>query len=153
MNTNATVESYRAGMVQVTEAVFETMLKTGVTVLDEPGETPASPMTAAIFYAGQWKGALVLECSEPQARAWSSRLMDIAEPTAEDARDGLGELTNVLAGNLKPLLPPGVGISTPSVVQGSDYSLHVFRGQWVERVAFADEQGPFRVMFAKVDPD
>jgi hypothetical protein len=37
--------------------------------------------------------------------------MDVPLPVAaEDARDSLGELCNVLAGNLKPLLPQGVGL-------------------------------------------
>lgn len=147
-----TAESARAGMIQVTESVFETLLNTAVNRLDTPVEAFAPALTAAIFYAGAWQGALLVECSEEQARAWTSQLMGIPEPSPEDARDGLGELANVLAGNLKPLLPPGVGISTPSVVEGSDYSLHVFKAHQVEQVYFAGEQGPLRITFAKADP-
>jgi chemotaxis protein CheX len=153
MIPETTAETYRSGMILVTERVFETLLNMAVRVIDAPEETLHSPLTAAIFYAGTWKGALILECSEQQARAWSSLIMDIREPSAEDVRDGLGELANVLAGNLKPLLPPGVGISTPSVVNGTDYNMHVLRRQFAERVEFADERGPFRVTFAKADPE
>jgi len=139
-------------MVQVTQSVFETMLNLPVSVLEAGSGIPNSPLTGAIFYAGAWQGALLVECSEQQARAWSSRLMSIEQPSEEDARDGLGELTNVLAGNLKPLLTPGVSISTPSVVRGSDYSFDVLRGHSMERVEFSEEHGHFRVTFAKVGP-
>ena len=91
---------------------------------DRRGSNEHYELTGAVYYAGAWKGALLLECSLAQAIAWGSRLMDASAPVAaEDARDSLGELCNVLAGNLKPLLPPGVGLSTPSVVKGADYSL------------------------------
>lgn len=152
MSSESIPDACRSGMVQVTQSVFETLLNLPVSVLETGSGIPNSPLTGAIFYAGAWQGALLLECSEQQARAWSSRLMSIEQPTEEDARDGLGELTNVLAGNLKPLLAPGVSISTPSVVRGSDYSLHVLRGHRTERVEFSEEHGPFRVTFAKVDP-
>jgi CheY-specific phosphatase CheX len=152
-NQETLVESYRDGMVHVTATVFETMLSTAVTVLDSPWNPPVPALTGAIFYAGLWKGALLVECSEQQARAWSSHIMAIPVPTDDDARDGLGELTNVLAGNFKPLLPHGVSISIPSVVAGSDYSLHVFRGHSVEQVVFADTHGPFRVTFARADEE
>ena len=120
MTSQSTTESYRAGMIQVTETVFDTLLNASVTVLDAPSGVPAYALTAAIYYAGLWQGALLIECSEQQARAWSSHIMDLPDPTSEDARDGLGELANVLAGNLKPLLPQGVSISIPSVVAGRD---------------------------------
>lgn len=85
-------------------------------------------LTAAVYYAGAWKRALLLECSLEQAMEWGSRLMELPAPVAvKDARDGLGELCNVIAGNLKPLLPPGVGLSTPSVVRSAGYSLRVKR--------------------------
>ena len=108
---------------------------------------PAAALTGAIFYAGAWKGVLLLECSEDQARDWTSRLMGVPDPTPDDARDGLGEVTNVLAGNLKRLLAPGVGISTPTVIAGSDYGFHISREGRTERVAFTDDQGTFQVTF------
>ena len=156
MTSPFTTESYRAGVIQVTDTVFQTLLNASVSVLEAeegtPVGTPAFALTAAIYYAGLWQGALLIECSEPQARAWSSHIMDLPDPSSEDARDGLGELANVLAGNLKPLLPPGVSISIPSVVAGSDYIVHVLRDHALDRVVFADERGPFRVTFARVDP-
>jgi hypothetical protein len=56
----------------------------------------------------------------------------------------------MMAGNLKPLLPPGVGVSIPSVVQGSDYSLRICGGNLFETVQFADALGTFRITLVEV---
>lgn len=72
--------------------------------------------------------------------------MSLSPPVSlDDARDGLGEMTNVIAGNLKPVLPPGVGLSIPSVVQGSDYSLRIWGGNLFETLCFDGGSGPFRI--------
>ena len=72
--------------------------------------------------------------------------MSLTAPvTLDDTLDSLGEIVNVLAGNLKPLLPAGVGLSIPSVVQGSDYSFRICGGNLCEKLCFVDESGPFRI--------
>ena len=139
-------ESYRPGILQITEAVFDTMLGIAVRGAEgRPGDERYE-LTAAVYYAGAWKGAVLLECSLEQAMDWGSRLMGLPAPIApEDARDSLGELCNILAGNLKPLLPPGVGLSTPSVVKGADYTLRICGDSLCERLYFRDPAGDFRV--------
>ncbi len=147
---NFPIEGYLPGLIQITESVFETMLGSAVTRLEQAEIALEVPLTAAVYYAGAWKGAVLLECSGRQATVWSGHLMDQTEPSPADARDGLGEVANMLAGNLKPLLPPGVGISIPSVVEGSDYSLRVCGGNLTQQIVFADALGPFRVTLVKV---
>lgn len=137
---------YRSSIEEVTESVYATMLGCGVTRTEEPWQEQSAGFTAAVHYAGSWQGALLLECSAGQADRWAARLMSLVPPIAlDDARDSLGEIVNVLAGNLKPLLPGGVGLSIPSVVQGSDYSFRICGGNLCEILYFADESGPFRV--------
>lgn len=138
-------ESYRPGISQITEAVFSTMLELPIHPTDTRPGHERYELTAAVYYAGAWKGAVLLECSLEQAMDWGSRLMGLPAPAPEDVRDSLGELCNVLAGNLKPLLPPGAGLSTPSVVKGGDYSLRICGDTFCERLHFADPAGDFRV--------
>jgi chemotaxis protein CheX len=146
MTATITNESYGQGISQITEAVFTTMLELPIRATDPRLGDERYELTAAVYYAGAWKGAVLLECSLAQAMDWGSRLMDIPAPVAsEDARDSLGELCNVLAGNLKPLLPHGVGLSTPSVVRGADYTLRVCGDTLCKRLHFADPTGDFRV--------
>jgi chemotaxis protein CheX len=138
-------ENYRLGISQIAEAVFSTMLDLPIRAAQPPVDQRYE-LTAAVYYAGAWKGAVLLECSLGQALDWGSRLMQLPAPVApEDARDSLGELCNVLAGNLKPLLPHGVGLSTPSVVRGADYTLRICGDTLCERLYFADPAGDFRV--------
>jgi chemotaxis protein CheX len=146
MTANLSNESYRPGITQITEAVFSTMLDLSIVPSNSEPASERYELTAAVYYAGAWQGALLLECSMEQAMEWGSRLMELPSPIAvEDARDSIAELCNVLAGNLKPLLPPGVGLSTPSVVKGADYSLRVRGDTLCERLYFGDPAGDFRV--------
>ena len=146
MTANLSDESYRPGISQITEAVFSTMLELPIDATDARPGDGRYELTAAVYYSGEWKGALLLECSLEQAKDWGSRLMQLAGPVGpDDARDSLGELCNILAGNLKPLLPRGVGLSTPSVVKGADYTLRVCGDTLCVRLHFADRAGDFRV--------
>ena len=78
--------------------------------------------------------------------------MSIEPPTSvnDDVRDTLGELANMIAGNLKALLPFGVAISMPSVVEGSDYSLRICGGNQASRLTFSSELGEFRVTLVEL---
>jgi CheY-specific phosphatase CheX len=149
-----TLETYRDGISQVAVAVYETMLDVCLRAAAPPCAPAPNSFTAAVYYAGTWKGAMLLECSREQAMDWAARLMSIQPPISpDDTRDGLGELTNVLAGNLKPLLPPGVGLSIPCVVEGSDYSLRICGGNLSESLYFEDQFGSFRITLVEVIAD
>ena len=47
------------------------------------------------------------------------------QPDLDEVRDALGELANMLGGNVKALLPAPSRISLPAVAVGSDYELSV----------------------------
>jgi CheY-specific phosphatase CheX len=136
----------RAEIVRIVQTVYETMLGSAVSPAPDADLNHLSPLTAAVHYVGAWKGALIVECSGTQASRWAERLMPLQPPaSAEDARDGLSELSNVIAGNLKPLLPPGVSLSMPSVVEGTNHKLHLPASGEHEAITLADEFGRFRI--------
>jgi chemotaxis protein CheX len=96
-----------------------------------------------------------LECDRGQACHFTHRLMAVPLPQEvnDDVRDTMGELANMLGGNLKSVLPRGVVLSMPSVVEGSDYSLRVCGGHAVvERVAYRSPAGVFWVTLVEL-PD
>jgi len=152
MKTAFPIACYRSGIADATIAVFQTMLGLGVEEVAHAPERAAFGFTAAIYYAGEWKGALLIECTAGRAVDWTARQLGIPREAAlaDDVRDALGEVANVLAGNLKPLLPRGVGLSMPSVVEGSDYALYLCGGNLFERLDFSDGHSPFRVTFVEV---
>jgi len=132
---------------QVVGSVFSTM--TGLDPAPAADQTevpaPASLMTAAVYLGGEWRGAVFVHCLPFQARAFAGRFLDMPVPETvdNDVRDVMGELANMIAGNLKCTLCPGIRISPPSVVEGSSYSMHLCGGRVVYRSGFETDQGPF----------
>jgi chemotaxis protein CheX len=61
-------------------------------------------------------------------------------------RDVLGELTNMIGGNLKCVLTRGIKLSMPAVVDGSDYALRICGAEIRQRLAFQCAEGQFWVM-------
>jgi chemotaxis protein CheX len=72
-------------------------------------------VTAWVGFSGGFAGVLTATFSEPLARALTRILMQqsFAESSREDVCDTIGELVNIVAGNLKGLLPAGCQLSLP----------------------------------------
>lgn len=85
---------------------------------------PADPararfdVMAAVSITGSWHGHVVFACTEKAARnaAGAFLAMDAAEVGEEDLVDVLGELANIVGGNVKSMLPAGCFVSLPHVV-------------------------------------
>ncbi len=139
---------------RIVHDVFAEMLRLDVSptedVLAAPG--PEGILSAAVYFAGPWRGGAILECLAHQAEDFAQRLLpEGIELTRDDVRDSLGEIINMVAGNFKAVLPDGSAISMPSVVEGSDYTLRVCGGRIVTCVAMRCEVGAFRVLIAETE--
>jgi chemotaxis protein CheX len=134
-------------LAQIVESVLATML--GLQVHE--GGTPWFPnverLTAVLHMAGDWNGAVLLECDRRQACQFASRLLSMDPPESVDdvVRDVLGELVNMIGGNMKCVLTRGIQLSMPSVVDGSDYCLRVCGAMVRERLTFQCAEGPIWV--------
>jgi len=108
-----------------------------------PATPAADSITASVQFAGTWKGAVLLQCGLDEALAFTRRLMPETQATVFDAdvRDSLGELVNMVGGNLKSTLPPGVALGIPTVVEGTDFALHMCGGNESASYAFSGEAG------------
>ncbi len=151
MSPQSSLAVYRENLATIVQSVFETMMNLAVAVNGDssPGSRApaAESVTAAVHFVGAWRGAALLECGLPVACRFASRFMGIDPPAAmnDDVRDVVGELANMVAGNLKSLLPKGVDLSMPAVVEGSDYTHCVCGLTAAERLSFSSESGPFRI--------
>ena len=130
---------------QIVEAVFANMLSLEVSKCGTPWFPGGDRLTSALHLAGDWNGAVLLECNRRQACRFAGRFLSIDPPEAVDdvVRDVLGELANMIGGNLKPVLTPGIRLSMPSVVDGCDYSLRVCGAKIQQRLAFQSAEGLF----------
>ncbi len=88
-------------------------------------EAEESLMTGTVQISGGFAGAVHLICGRSVVRAAAARMFSVpeAELTDEDLRDALGELTNMVGGNVKTLLPGSEFISLPTVIEGSNYGV------------------------------
>jgi CheY-specific phosphatase CheX len=72
-------------------------------------------LVGSIRYKGEWSGSLSVEFGLFEAVALAHRLLGPDADATSLASDLMGELANVIAGNLKPILPRGADTDVPSV--------------------------------------
>lgn len=154
MEPTAEVTDYGPIVDQIVGHVFQTMMELEVKAVDAPFSAAGEQITAAISLAGTWKGAVLVQCGLKEAFLFTSRMVGIDPPTAlnDDVRDALGELANMVGGNLKSVLPAGVGLSLPTVVWGNDYTMQICRAGKAHRWAFEGPEVKFAVTLVEV-PD
>jgi chemotaxis protein CheX len=149
------IDTYLEGLERIAHDIFETMLGVEVEAAGQQWQPARDRLTGAVYLAGAWRGAVLLECDRAQACDFTNRLMAVPLPddVDDDVRDTMGELANMIGGNLKSVLPRGVVLSMPSVVEGGDYSLRVCGGNAiVERVACRSPAGVFWITLVEI-PD
>jgi chemotaxis protein CheX len=141
-------------LAQTVESVFLNMMNLEVS----PGETPWNPshdqLTSAVHLSGIWNGALLFECDQRQACRFAGRFLSMDPPDTvnDDVRDVLGELANMIGGNMKSAVASGLSLSMPSVTDGSDYGLRVCGSEIQDRLGFECAEGPFWVTLLHVAP-
>ncbi|HEY5049299.1 MAG TPA: chemotaxis protein CheX [Acidothermaceae bacterium] len=85
-----------------------------------PGDMPADRITGCVYLSGAYTGSIMLQCSPPAARDAAAALFSMAPAAVTQAEvvDALGEIANMVGGNVKSMLPGPSTLSLPSVVQG-----------------------------------
>jgi chemotaxis protein CheX len=152
MEPTSEVTDFGPVVNQIVEHVFQTMMGMDVKAVEVPFPPAGELITAAISLAGTWKGAVLVECGLNEAFLFTSRMIGIDLPTSlnDDVRDALGELANMVGGNLKSVLPGGVGLSLPTVVWGQDYTMQICRAGKSRRWIFQCPEATFAVELIEV---
>jgi chemotaxis protein CheX len=78
--------------------------------------------TSAITVTGGWQALVLMQFSETAAREVARRMLGMGPdeaPVLDDLTDSLGELVNVIGGNVKSLMPGPSQLSLPLVAQGT----------------------------------
>lgn len=106
-------------LIQILEGVFQTVLGSTPRAATSVG-VPSHPLTASISFEGAFRGELKLTCSRSLATAVAASMFKRAsdDTGAEDLRDALAELVNIVGGNLKAVLPSPCRLSLPAVGEG-----------------------------------
>jgi chemotaxis protein CheX len=143
---------FHAKIVEVTKEIFETMIMMDVT----PGQPLAEhvskfscSLSAMVGFAGLKQGNLTIHTPEKVAIGLTQSFLGTEiEEINEDVQDAMGELANMIAGSLKPIISndgKSVELSLPSVVYGKEYTMIVVaKADWII-VPFTVSYGQFLV--------
>ena len=114
------------------EQVFSTMLNIaavpGAAQTRNDGLESVGGVMALVGIAGTWTGAGRLVVSPKMACTLSGALlMTTFEAVDEEVLDAIGEIANMVVGNVKTLLEEelgGLSLSIPTVIFGKNYATH-----------------------------
>jgi chemotaxis protein CheX len=120
-------ETWTPLLEMATREVFELMLGCQLTV-NSTAEQPTPEVTAMVGLAGMLCGVLSVRCGGKAAALMTSKMLGVdLDKVGAEVSDALGEVCNMVAGNFKNKiagLAEGCMLSPPTVVTGSNYSLH-----------------------------
>jgi len=77
-------------------------------------------VTGCVHLSGAYTGAIMLQCSSPAARDAAAALFSVSpdDVTQAEVVDAMGEIANMVGGNVKSMLPGPSTLSLPSVIHG-----------------------------------
>ncbi|MGD9310202.1 MAG: chemotaxis protein CheX, partial [Desulfosarcina sp.] len=127
-----TDEAIRKTIEETLIETFEAMMSMGLVTADIDQATHlegGNTMVGAIHFGGEVVGVLSFRLSEAFARTVTAAMLGLEAQeikSTEEIYDVIGELANIVAGNLKTeFLDGGLTcvISTPSITSGSDFKI------------------------------
>lgn len=138
--------TYDSQIEQIVQSIFASMLGMEALRGDNPLDCQESVL-GTIHIAGPKSVSVVLGLTSEVARATTANMLQMppADVTNEDIRDVAAELTNMIGGNLKSLLPGPLFLSLPTVVAGRELGLEIPGAELVEDVGLLCDAGAFRV--------
>ena len=135
-----------ADVAVLVDEIWLTTLGLATHGLDPHTKLPADAATfdGIINITGGWQATVALQVPKALASRIAAVMfrLDGDQPTTEDMQDAIGELTNMLGGNIKALLAGDCHLSLPAVVEGKGYTVRVPTSHVVERFAFECEGMP-----------
>lgn len=134
-----------------TKEIFSSMVMMEISVkrvMDYSGPLN-NTITGMVGLAGIYRGVLAIHIPYPVAMAITASFlgMDVDEIN-EDVHDAIGELANMLGGNVKTILSEkgrDIELSLPSTISGSEYSFQLDKEVDTVIIEFDTGQGQFMV--------
>lgn len=138
---------------EITEMTWQAMLGLDI----QSGTLPLTIDLADEFWTGKveisgaWRGMVLLHGSGQLVHSAASAIFanGRSEVSAQERSDAMYELTNVIAGNIKSLLPVTCQLSLPQVMLTTPESLEVAHADCVSELMFDCQGQPLYVSLWK----
>ncbi len=123
-----TTEAVAQSVSDTITETFETMLEMSLDAVEQVAEDDLEKdrLVGSVFFGGEVVGVLSIHVSKTFAKIITSAMLGTETEDMEEIKDVLGELTNIVAGNLKTeMVNAGLPcvISTPSITRGTDFRI------------------------------
>jgi CheY-specific phosphatase CheX len=136
-------------LTEVVRSVWDAML--GLTLLPatQAYETTSDGryLTGCVQITGSWEGAVMIDLPEALARDAAAAMFgcETADLSDDEVLDALGEIANMVGGNVKGMIDGDCKLSLPTVAEGADFRIAV-PGSGVQTLLVFDCAGkPFQV--------
>ena len=136
-------------IAEYTKSICSSMLGLDVEGVseEESNVTFESTLTGCIHISGAWQGAVAVQFPIALGREVACIMFGLedGQSAAGEVEDALGEIANMLGGNLKALLPAPSVLSLPVVIKGQDYEFRVPGAAPINQSWFRSPHGDFAV--------
>ncbi len=136
-----TSEAVAKSVSHTLRETFETMLEMSLETLEQIPEDALEEdrLVGSVYFGGEVVGVLSLHVSKVFAKLITSAMLGAETDDLEEIKDVLGELANIVAGNLKTeMVNAGLAcvISTPSITRGTDFRIDPTTAAPVQRMGY-----------------
>ncbi len=119
-------------IIEATSEIFTTMVMMEVEVEESSqleGNILKDSITGLIGLAGNYKGVVAIHLPQAIACEITSQFLGVeVDGINDDVEDAVGEIANMLGGNIKSFLSESgkdIDLSLPSTISGSEYEFQV----------------------------
>jgi chemotaxis protein CheX len=134
---------------EVTESVWTSMLGFEVIATDEDYDytTDSRHLVGCVQITGSVDAAVLVDVPEALGRQLAMTMfgMDDAEISDDEVWDALGEMANMIGGNVKGMVAGDTALSLPTVAEGRDYRVVVPGGGLMQSLTYHCERWKMRV--------
>jgi chemotaxis protein CheX len=139
---------------EITETTWQALLGLNIQANNSAttiGGSSEEYLTGMVEISGAWNGVVALHGSGQLAHFAASVIFGNGhfEMTGQDRKDAMYELTNVIAGNIKALLPGPSRVSLPIIMQTSPETLRIPHAERVSELIFNCRSQPLFVSLWK----
>lgn len=142
-------------IIELTRTVWETVLAMSIEPVpkDEAPDDKGETVSACVHISGGWVGSVVVTCPRAVAVRIACQMFELEPDDTEEelVHDAVGEVVNMIGGNVKGLVPGPSQLSLPAVATGLHTRLAVPGSKPITVLGFRTEGHPVRVVLMKSD--